>query len=54
MTDRLTGRAAGVPVALVTFGPEGRAVARMEPEALLDHFDQFPVWLRVWWGARDR
>jgi phosphoglycolate phosphatase len=42
MTDRLTGRAAGVPVALVTFGPEGRAVERMEPEALLDHFDQLP------------
>jgi phosphoglycolate phosphatase len=42
MTDRLTGRAAGVPVALVTFGPEGRAVARMEPEALLDHFDDLP------------
>ncbi len=38
-TDRLTARAAGVPVALVTFGPEGRDVARLEPEALLDHFD---------------
>ena len=31
--------AAGVPVALVTFGPEGQAVARLQPEALLDHFD---------------
>ncbi|PZR00890.1 MAG: haloacid dehalogenase [Cereibacter sphaeroides] len=38
-TDRLTGRNAGVPVALVTFGPEGHEVARMKPEALLDHFD---------------
>lgn len=38
-TDRDTGRAAGVPVALVTFGPEGKDVARMQPEALLDHFD---------------
>lgn len=38
-TDRQTGRNAKVPVALVTFGPEGREVARMEPEALLDHFD---------------
>ncbi len=38
-TDRQTGRNAGVPVALVTFGPEGRDVARLEPEALLDHFD---------------
>jgi len=39
-TDRLTGLAAGVPVALVTFGPEGRAIARLTPEALLDHFDE--------------
>ena len=39
-TDRLTGRAAKVPVALVTFGPEGRAVERLQPEALLDHFDE--------------
>lgn len=38
-TDRDTGRAAGVPVALVTFGPEGAGVARMQPDALLDHFD---------------
>lgn len=38
-TDRDTGRAAGVPVALVTFGPEGAGVARMQPEALLDHYD---------------
>jgi phosphoglycolate phosphatase len=37
-TDRETGRAAGVPVALVTFGPEGQGVARLEPEALLDDF----------------
>ena len=38
-TDRETGRAAGVPVALVTFGPEGRGIARLEPEALLERFD---------------
>jgi phosphoglycolate phosphatase len=38
VTDRETGRAAGVPVALVTFGPEGRDVARFAPEALLDDF----------------
>lgn len=41
-TDRKTARAAGVPVALVTFGPEGEAIARLEPEALLDHFDDLP------------
>lgn len=38
-TDRLTGLAVGVPVALVTFGPEGAGVARLQPEALLHHFD---------------
>ena len=38
-TDRQTGKAAGVPVALVTFGPEGQGVERWQPEALLDHFD---------------
>ena len=37
-TDRDTGRAAGVPVALVTFGPEGTGVARLDPDALLDRF----------------
>ncbi len=42
-TDRLTGRAAGVPVALVTFGPEGQGVSRLAPEALLDHFDDLPA-----------
>lgn len=38
-TDRKTAQAAGVPVALVTFGPEGAGVARLAPDALLDHFD---------------
>lgn len=38
-TDRDTGLAADVPVALVTFGPEGAGVARMAPDALLDHYD---------------
>ena len=38
-TDRDTGRAANVPVVLVSFGPEGAGVARMEPDAVLDHFD---------------
>ena len=41
-TDRQTGRAVGVPVALVTFGPEGAGVARLQPEALLHHFDDLP------------
>ena len=38
-TDRKTGLAAGVPVALVTFGPEGRGVERLTPEALLHRYD---------------
>ncbi|MCY1125951.1 HAD-IA family hydrolase [Frigidibacter sp. RF13] len=42
-TDRQTARAAGVPVALVTFGPEGAGVARYEPEALMGHFDELPA-----------
>lgn len=41
-TDRKTGLAVGVPVALVTFGPEGQGVARLSPEALLHHFDDLP------------
>jgi len=42
-TDRKTGLAAGVPVVLVTFGPEGQGVSRLSPEALLDHFDDLPA-----------
>lgn len=41
-TDRKTGLAAGVPVALVTFGPEGGGVARLAPEALLDRYEDLP------------
>jgi len=39
VTDRETARAAGRPCALVTFGPTGRAVAVLAPEALIDHYD---------------
>jgi phosphoglycolate phosphatase len=41
-TDARTGIAAGVPVALVTFGPEGRAVERFAPAALLERFEDLP------------
>ena len=41
-TDRQTGRAAGVPVALVTFGPAGQGVADLAPEALVDDFIDLP------------
>lgn len=42
VTDRGAARAAGVPCILVTFGPTGRAVADLEPEALLHHYDALP------------
>lgn len=37
-TDRRTAAAAGVPCALITFGPEGRAVEALAPDALLDAY----------------
>ncbi|MEJ6389378.1 HAD hydrolase-like protein [Gymnodinialimonas ulvae] len=40
VTDRKTAAAAGIPCVLVTFGPTGRAVADLAPDALLDHYDQ--------------
>lgn len=42
VTDRETSRAAGVPSVLVTFGPLGMAVADLEPEALIGHFNELP------------
>ena len=42
-TDAKTGVAAGVPVALVTFGPEGRGVERFDPAALLERFEDLPA-----------
>ncbi|SFB75343.1 HAD-IA family hydrolase [Tropicimonas isoalkanivorans] len=41
-TDRETARAGGVPCVLVTFGPDGRGVEALGPEALLDRFDALP------------
>ncbi|WP_299134317.1 HAD-IA family hydrolase [uncultured Amaricoccus sp.] len=45
VTDREAARAAGVPCVLVTFGPEGAAVARMAPAALLDAYPDLPAML---------
>ncbi|MCQ0970042.1 HAD-IA family hydrolase [Paracoccus sp. TK19116] len=47
-TDRKTASAAGVKVALVSFGPEGTAIERLAPEALLHHFDDLPALARDW------
>ena len=41
-TDVKTARAAGVPMVLVGFGPEGRGVSRLGPDAMLDHFADLP------------
>ena len=51
-TDRKTAAAAGVPVALVAFGPEGEAIRRLAPEALLTHFSQLPALARDWLRPR--
>ncbi|WP_282602950.1 HAD-IA family hydrolase [Paracoccus sp. PARArs4] len=47
-TDRKTAAAAGVRVALVSFGPEGAAIGRLAPDAMLDHFDALPDLARDW------
>ncbi|MBP7240414.1 HAD-IA family hydrolase [Amaricoccus sp.] len=43
--DREAALAAGVPCVLVGFGPEGEAVAAMEPEAMLDDYAALPALL---------
>jgi len=42
-TDRETARAVGVPCLLVAFGPEGRGIARLAPEAMLESFADLPA-----------
>lgn len=49
-TDRKTAAAAGVKVALIGFGPEGEAISRLAPEALLNRFDELPALARDWLG----
>jgi phosphoglycolate phosphatase len=39
VTDRKTAAALGVPCILVTFGPAGREVIDLQPEGLVDHYD---------------
>ena len=41
-TDHNTARAAGVFSVLVTFGPEGRGVAALGPDALLEDYAELP------------
>lgn len=42
ITDRMAAKNADVPCVLVSFGPEGDGVKRMEPSALLDHYSLLP------------
>ena len=41
-TDAKTARAAGVPLVLVAFGPEGEGIARLNPNALLHSYADLP------------
>ena len=50
VTDVKTAKASGVRVALVSFGPEGPGIARLAPDAMLDHFDGLPALARDWLG----
>ena len=47
-TDRKTAAAAGVKVALVSFGPEGGAISRLAPDALIDSYAELPALAREW------
>ncbi|MDB6179933.1 HAD hydrolase-like protein [Paracoccus fistulariae] len=49
-TDRKTARAAGVRIALVSFGPEGQGISRLDPDAMLDRFADLPELARRWLG----
>ena len=42
-TDRKTSANAGVPSVLVTFGPSGKDMAALHPEALLDVYSDLPA-----------
>jgi len=43
VTDRDTARAVGVPIVLVGFGPDGPGVSALDPDAVLDRFDDLPA-----------
>ena len=48
ITDRDTARAAGVRIAMIGFGPQAAAVARLQPDAVIDHFDALPALAADW------
>lgn len=43
--DSKAAHSANIPCILVTFGPLGRAVAALNPQGLLDHYDHLPEML---------
>ena len=45
VTDRDTARNAGIPSVLVGFGPMGEGIASLDPDAILDHYDDLPALL---------
>lgn len=49
-TDLRTAKAAGVQVALVSFGPEGQGLSRLNPDAMLAHYNDLPALAQEWLG----
>ncbi|NNE88623.1 MAG: HAD-IA family hydrolase [Silicimonas sp.] len=45
-TDEKTARAAGVPIVLVEFGPEGPGISRLKPDAMLPDYGQLGTVVR--------
>ncbi|MFV0294339.1 MAG: HAD-IA family hydrolase [Paracoccus sp. (in: a-proteobacteria)] len=48
ITDVKTAAASGVRIALVSFGPGGADAVRLQPDAMLDHYDRLPALARKW------
>ena len=51
-TDSDAARSAGVASVLVAFGPEGRGISRLKPDALLDQYDDLPELAEIVINAR--
>lgn len=54
VSDSEAARAAGIASVLVAFGPEGRGISRLNPDALLDHYDDLPELADLVVNARSR
>lgn len=49
-TDLKTAKAAGIKIALIGFGPEGKTISRLNPDRILNHFDELPDLAKEWLG----